>query len=119
MINIRNSKRTKMQISKKDVKITECGAGKKENLDSFCKIIYLRLYGYQAKASRYRKVLTYLKNRVTTNQKHTIDSQKPKTSEQKHNTKENYQITKGKTERKRKELRGNIKPTGKQGLKWE
>ena len=30
------------------------------------------------KASRYRKGLTYLKNRVTTNQKHTIDSQKPK-----------------------------------------
>ena len=57
------------------------------------------LYEYQSKASR--KELTYLKNRATTNQKHTIDSQKPKRREHKHNTKENYQTTKGKTKRKR------------------
>ena len=35
---------------------------------------------------RYRKGLTYLKNRETTNQKHT-DSQKPKRREHKHSTK--------------------------------
>ena len=31
--------------------------------------------------------LTYLKNRATINQKHTVDSQKTKRREQKHNTK--------------------------------
>ena len=41
-------------------------------------------------------MLTWLKARVTTNQKHTIDSQKPKRKELKNNTKENHQITKGK-----------------------
>ena len=59
----------------------------------------LSLYDYQSKASRYRKGLTYLKNRVTTNQKHTIDSQKPKRREHKYNTKENHQTTKGKTKK--------------------
>ena len=34
---------------------------------------------------------------VTTNQKHTTDSQNPKIKEHKHNTKENHQTTKGKT----------------------
>ena len=33
------------------------------------------LYDYWSKASRYRKKLTYLKNRATTNQKHTTESQ--------------------------------------------
>ena len=78
----------------------------------------LSLYDYQSKASRYRKVLTYLKNRVTTNQEHTIDIQKPKRREHKYNTKENHQVTKGKTKRKRKGQR-NIKSTRKQGLKWQ
>ena len=49
----------------------------------------LSLYDYQSKASRYSYGLTYLKTRVTTNQKHIIDSQKPKTKELEHNTKEN------------------------------
>ena len=40
-----------------------------------------------------------MKNRVTTNQKHTIDSQKPKRREHKYNTKENHQATKGKTKK--------------------
>ena len=44
--------------------------------------LYFRMclsqYYYQSKASRYRKGLTHLKNRATTNQKQTIDSQKPK-----------------------------------------
>ena len=44
-----------------------------------------------------------MKNRVTTNQKHTVDSQKPKRREHKYNTKENHQVTNGKTKRKRKE----------------
>ena len=39
----------------------------------------MSLYDYQSKANRYRKRLTYLKNRATTNQKYTLDSQKPKT----------------------------------------
>ena len=36
----------------------------------------LSLYDYQAKASRYRKGLTHLKNRATTNQNQTLHSQK-------------------------------------------
>ena len=38
----------------------------------------LRLYDYQAKASGYRKGLTYLKNKATTNQNQTLHSQKLK-----------------------------------------
>ena len=38
----------------------------------------LSLYNFQAKASRYRKGLTYLKNRATTNQNQTLRSQKLK-----------------------------------------
>lgn len=66
----------------------------------------LSLYDYQSKAKRYyRKGLLHLKNRLTTNQKYTIDSQKPKTRERKHNTKENLQTTKGKRkERNKKEI---------------
>ena len=55
--------------------------GKRVRKQSFF-VLFLRmclsLFDYQSKASRYRKGLTYLKNRITTNQKHTIDSQKPK-----------------------------------------
>ena len=65
--------------------------------------MYLNLYDYQSKARRYKKGLTYLKNRVTTNQKHTTDSQKWKRKGHKHNTKDNHQITKGKKKRKRNE----------------
>ena len=43
--------------------------------------------------------LTCLKNRVTTNQKHTTDSEKPKRREHKYNTKENHQTTQRKTKR--------------------
>ena len=64
----------------------------------------LSLYDYQSKASRYSNWLTYLKkNRITTNQKHTIESQKPKRREYKHNIKENHHTAKRKTKRKRKE----------------
>ena len=72
---------------------------------------------YQSKASRYRKGLTYLKNRVTTNQKHTVDSQKPKRREHKHKIKGNHQTTKRKTKRERMEYRRNKESTRKQGLK--
>ena len=79
----------------------------------------LSLYDYQSKVSRSRKRLAYLKNRVTTNRKHTIESQKTnKKREHKHDTKKKKnQNTKGK--RKRKGQRRNIKSTGKQGLKWQ
>ena len=79
----------------------------------------LSIYDYQSKASRYRKGLTYLKNRVTTNQKYIIVSPKIKRREHKDKTKENHQTTEGKTERKRKGQRRNIKSRGKQGLKWQ
>ena len=78
----------------------------------------LSLYDYQSKASRYSNWLTYLKkNRITTNQKHTIESQKPKRREYKHNIKENHHTAKRKTKRKRKEWRRNRKSPGKQVLK--
>ena len=41
------------------------------------------------------------KTRVTTNQKHTIDSQKLKRKELKHNRKENHQTTEGKNKEKK------------------
>ena len=50
-----------------------------------------------------KKRLTYLKNRVTTNQKHTTDSQKPKRTEHKYNMKENHQTTKGYTKRNQRD----------------
>ena len=37
----------------------------------------LNLYDYQSNTRRYREGLMCLKNRVTTNLKHTIDAQKP------------------------------------------
>ena len=61
----------------------------------------MSLYDYQSKASRYRKGLTYLKNRATISQKHTIDSQKPK-REHKSKKKEILKPQKGKEEKKRK-----------------
>ena len=64
----------------------------------------LSLYDYQSKASRYRKGLTYLKNRATINQKHTIDSKTPK---REHKLKGNHQTTKRKRKRKKKGRRNN------------
>ena len=52
MINTRNSKRTNMNMLRKDFKIIDYGEGKEENLDPLLfLIICLRLYIYQAKAS--------------------------------------------------------------------
>ena len=79
----------------------------------------LSLHDYHYTASRYKKGFTYLKNRVTTNQKHIIDPQKPKRREHKYNTKEIHQTTNRKTKRKRKGQIRNIKSMGKQGLKWQ
>ena len=71
----------------------------------------LSLCDYQSKASRYSNGLIYLKTKVTTNKKHAIDSQKPKRREHKHNTKENHQVTKGKTETKikKEEIQNQVK----------
>ena len=51
---------------------------------------------------RYSNRLTYLKNKVTTNQKHSVDSQKTKPRKLKHNAEENHKTTKGKTKRRTK-----------------
>ena len=75
----------------------------------------MSLYDYQFKA-RVWNVLKHLKNRVITNQKHTIDSQNPK---------ENKSIIQKKTikpQKERQKEKGTIKKyktTGKQGLKWK
>ena len=61
---------------------------------------------------------TYLNFIVTTNQKQTVDSQRPKRKELKHTTEEYHQTTKGKTKRRNKQRR-TTKTTGKQGLKWQ
>ena len=52
--------------------------------------------------------LAYMKHRVTTNQKHIIDLQKPKRREYKHNAKENQQITKGKRKRNKEEIQNQL-----------
>ena len=79
----------------------------------FFKIICLCLYGSQAKASRYKKRLTYLKNRATTNKSQTLHSQKLKRKVLKHKRNGNHPT------KKRKEEKRNIESTGKQGLKWQ
>ena len=71
----------------------------------------LSLYDYQAKVSRHRKGLTYLKNRATTNQNETLHSQELKRKVHKHKINGNHPT------KKRKEQRRNIESTGKQGLK--
>ena len=58
----------------------------------------LSLYDYQAKASRYRKGLTYLKHRATTNQNQTLHSQKLKRKVLKHKTNGNHPTKKRKKE---------------------
>ena len=73
----------------------------------------LNLYDYQAKASRYRKGLTYLKNRATKNQNQTLHTQKLKRKVQRHKINGNHPI---KTERNKGQ---NIESTGKHGLKWQ
>ena len=69
----------------------------------------LSLYDYQAKASQYRKGLTCVENRATTNQNQTLHSQKLKRKGHEHKIKRDHPIT------KRKEQRRTIESTGKQG----
>ena len=74
----------------------------------------LSLYDYQSTASRYKKALTYLKNRASTSQKRTIKPQKPKRRAHKHKKQGKHQTT----ERKVKQ-RKDKEQTGKQGLIWQ
>ena len=69
----------------------------------------LSIYNYQAKVSRYRKGITYLKNRATTNQNQPLHSQKLKRKVFKHKITRNHQTKKER----------NNKSTRKQGLKWQ
>ena len=65
----------------------------------------LSLYDYQSKSSRYRQ--GYLKTRATTNQKHKIDSPKPKRRELKHKMKRNNHTTKNKKKKRNNRERIN------------
>ena len=80
MIKNKEQQKNKHENVKRYIKITNFEEGEQENTNSFSFFfrIFLSLYDYQSKASRYRKQLTYLKNRTTTNQKHTIGSQNQK-----------------------------------------
>ena len=62
----------------------------------FIYIMCLRLYDHQVKASRYRKGLTYLKNRANIIQNQTLHSQKLKRWGHKHKTKGNHTTKKKK-----------------------
>ena len=61
----------------------------------------LRLYDYQAKASRYKKRLTYLKNRATTNQNQILHSRKLKRRGYKYKGKSSKQKKKERKEKHR------------------
>ena len=77
MINTRNSKRANMKMLKKELqnhRMWEKKVGKSRLFFRMC----LSLYDHQAKTSRYRNELTYLKNRATTNQNQILNSQKLK-----------------------------------------
>ena len=65
----------------------------------------LNLYTYLFKASKYSYASTSLKSMATTNQKHTIDPERPKEKELKHTTKENHQTIKGETKSRNKQKR--------------
>ena len=60
----------------------------------------LNLNDYQFKASTYNYRSRYMNPMVTTNQKPTTDSQKPKRKELNHTTKENHETTMGKRKRR-------------------
>ena len=77
----------------------------------------LNLNDYQFKESRYSYGPTYLNSMVTTSQKYTIGSQKPKRKKLKCTTNKIHQTIEGKTKR-RKEQSRTTKITKKQGLKW-
>ena len=55
------------------------------------------------KINRYSYGSAYLNSMITTNQKYTIESQKPKRKKLKHSKKETHQTIKGKTKRRNKQ----------------
>ena len=63
--------------------------------------MHLSVYDYQAKTSRYKKGLTYLKKRETTKQNQTKNSQKLKRRRHKHKKKEKNIKKKKKKESRR------------------
>ena len=69
----------------------------------FKKIMCFSLYDYQTKASTYRKGLTYLKNRATTNQNQTLHSKKLKRKVHEHKIHGNHPTKKEKKKEGRKE----------------
>ena len=77
----------------------------------------LSLYDYHSKAFRYSNGFTYLKNRVTKNQKHTIDLQKNKKERTQAWQKENCQTTKGKTKRNKEEIQNQLENKVENGNK--
>ena len=58
--------------------------------------MYLNIYDFQCKAGRYISGFTYLRTKVTTNQKQGVDLPKPNRKELKNETKKTHQATKGK-----------------------
>ena len=70
----------------------------------------LSLYDYQAKTSRYRKGLTYLKNRATTNQNQTLHSQKLQRRGHKRKIKGNHPVQEIK--------KSETESAGEECLKW-
>ena len=63
----------------------------------------LSIYDYQTKAIRQRKGLTYLKNRATTDQNQTLQSQKLKRKVLEHKINGNHPTTTTKKEMKKRE----------------
>ena len=89
-----------------------CGRKVRKHRFFFILMMCLSLYDYQAKESRYRKCLTFLKNRATAYQNQIIHSQKLKRKVLKDKINGNHTT-------KKKEEKRNIESTGKQGLKWQ
>ena len=81
--------------------------GRKVRKSSLFKIMYLSLYDYQAKASRYRKGLTYLKKQGNHKSKPNTTFTKTEKKILKHKINGNHPTKPGKEEKR------NIKSTGK------
>ena len=64
---------------------------------------------YQSKTSKYRKGFTHLKNRVTTNQKHTTESQEPKRREHKQERRKSSSHKKEKGTKKKHKIKGKTR----------
>lgn len=71
------------------------------------------------KTNRVSYVSLYMNPMVITKKKPTIDTQKLERKEYKHTTKENYQITREETKRRRKEQGTTTQTTRKQVTKCE